>query len=284
MFSLMFGTLTGCGEPEKTELTELEIIPIENEDETENSVAAEGEVLKIGVMDATSKELLNQAKTFMEEKGCALDTVEYEDSELMNRDLMDHNIQGHLFVHQPYLNSYNLGAENPLYSLGVLWYEVYGMYPGLKDDLTNLQQGDSIAVPQESSAQARALLFLQELGYITLKEGQGEWLNLDDVTENPRELVFTAVPEEELSAEGEPPADFIICGGYSAVLAGRDILKDALAVEKMDMDGVQLFGIQLVTDESQKDSPALKTLKEVFAGEELQPYLKYMLKGTVATR
>lgn len=279
--------LFGCGKKETTKdqvvpndtQNELIEVPIEAE---ENQQITKGTV-KVGYLGNPTEELLTEAKKIMLEDGWGLELVSYQDSLAMDQALIDKEIDGHLFAHAPYIESYNLVNQTQLMSAGVLWYEVYGIYGGLKQDLTSIKKGASVAIPDSGVNQARALLFLQELGYITVKEGLGPSTNLDDIVDNPNALVFHGIAEDKF-LEARSSYDYLVCGGNTAVLCGYDTVKEPLVIESAKMESVKLLGTHLVILPEGEKNKGLQALKNAFESDTMQVYLKYMMQNTIATR
>ena len=278
---LLLLSLTGCGQQEGTQaIAELEELPI-NDLSKDSPVT--GSTLTIGSLGTTNLELLNEARQIMEEEGILLEVKEYDDPNQLNQDVLDGKIAGHLFAHAPYIDSYNTVNEVDLTSVGVLWYEVFGIYGGLKDNLTSDMKGATIAIPHNAVEQARALLFLQELGYLTLAEGMGPAANISVITENEKELIIEAVSEEDFKTAGDR-YDYLVCGGYTASICGYDAVKAPLKTESISMPQVSMFGTHLVTTSDKTDSDDMKALQKAFKSDKMQAYLKYVMKGTVATK
>lgn len=281
VMSITFGLiLWGCSDREEKETAIImDEIPIEKEDLDKTIY----ETIKIGAIDKTSIELLNYAKDFLEDEGVKLELVEYQDAAAMNEDLTNKEIQAHLFAHLPYIESYNLKNDVDFISLDVLWYEVYGIYGGLKQDLTFTEMGARIAIPENETEQARALLLLDELGYLVVNKEHRETVSIEDILENPKQLSIHTVPEDEFKNVPQK-YDYLVCGGYTAAQCGYDTIKDPLGKELKDMLGVQLLGTHLVSLPENKNNKDIELLKKAFQSDDMESYLKYMLKGTVAVK
>lgn len=279
--------LSGCGaqgesiEVSASEEAEVELIEIPIEAE-ETQEITEGTV-KIGCMGNPSEELLIEAGKLMLEEGWGLEIVQYQDSLEMDKAVLDGELDGHVFAHAPYIESYNLVNQANLTSAGVLWYEVYGIYGGLKQDLTSLKRGATIAIPDSGVNQARALLFLQDLEYITVKEGMGPSTNLEDVLENPKELNLVGISNEEF-LEARNSYDYLLCGGNTALVCGYNTVKEPLKKETIKNDSVQLLGTHLVTNPSGVNGKGIRALQDAFQSEKMQAYLEYMMQNTIATK
>ena len=92
------------------------------------------------------------------------------------------------FQHLPYLEQYNEEKGSHLVSVGGIHHEPFGIYPGTKTSLDDVADGDSVAVPNDTTNEARALLLLQDNGLIKLKDGAGLTATVTDIEENPYNL------------------------------------------------------------------------------------------------
>lgn len=275
--------LTGCETAEnKTEILTVEAINAES-DSLASDTGENLKPLKIGALEPTSIELLQQAERLLKEEGYQLDIVEFENVSDMNEALISQKIDAHLFAHIPYIECYNGQNKDQLKSQGVLWYEVYSLYGGLKDDLTFLSNASTVAIPDKGIERARALLFLNDCGIIKVNEKNREFINTDDILENPKDIEFVEISNEEFETAKEK-YDYLLCGAFTAAQCGYDTVKDPLMSEKEEMQSVQILGTHLVTADPACNMEGIRALKKAFTDEYMQAYLKYMLKGTVATK
>ena len=82
---------------------------------------------------------------------------------------------------------------------GGIHYEPFGIYPGKKETLDDLEDGDTIAVPNDTTNEARALLLLQDTGVITLKDGAGLEATVKDIEENPKNIKIEELEAAQVS-------------------------------------------------------------------------------------
>lgn len=84
-------------------------------------------------------------------------------------------------------------------NVGGIHYEPFGIYPGKKETLDDLEDGDTIAVPNDTTNEARALLLLQDNGVITLKDGAGLEATVKDIEENPKNIKIEELEAAQVS-------------------------------------------------------------------------------------
>ena len=128
-------------------------------------------------------EILEQAKPLLEEKGYDLEVTVFDDYIMPNEVVESGEFDANYFQHIPYLESYNEEKGTHLVNAGGIHYEPFGIYPGTKDSLDDIAEGDTIAVPNDTTNEARALLLLQDNGIITLKDGAGLEATVNDIAE-----------------------------------------------------------------------------------------------------
>ena len=164
---LCLGLLAGCGEEPapSTETTPA------SDPATEPSASGELEQIVVGATSTPHAEVLEAVRGELEALGYDLQVEIFNDYVLPNTSLADGSLDANYFQHGPYLTQFNSERGTDLVNVASIHYEPMGIYPGSKATLDELADGDTIAIPNDGSNETRALLILQDLGYITLKEG-----------------------------------------------------------------------------------------------------------------
>lgn len=106
-------------------------------------------------------------------------------------------------------------------------YEPFGIYPGTKSDLSQLSDGDVIAVPNDTTNEARALLLLQDNGMITLADGAGLLATVKDIVKNPYNIKIQELEAAQVSRVKDEVA-FVVLNGNYALEAGFSVAHDAV--------------------------------------------------------
>ena len=183
------------------------------------------------------------------------------------------------FQHQPYLDDFNAQNGTTLVTVATVHFEPFGLYAGKTASLEELKEGAKVAVPNDTTNEARALLLLEAQGLIKLKEGAGINATKIDIVENPLNLEIV-----ELEAAQIPRAlqdvDIAAINGNYAVGAGLS-LKDALAVEAADSLAAQTYGNVVVVKEGNEESEKTKALVEVILSEEVKTFINDNYDGAV---
>ena len=129
-------------------------------------------------------------KPILAEQGWDLQITVFDDYVIPNNVVESGEFDANYFQHIPYLEQFNEEQGTHLVNAGGIHYEPFGIYPGTKNELSELTEGDVIAIPNDTTNEARALLLLQANGVITLKDGAGLTATINDIEENPYNVTF----------------------------------------------------------------------------------------------
>lgn len=248
--------------------------------ETEaNSNADENTVITVGANITPHSEILEVAKPILAEQGITLNIVQLEDSVTPNTGVIEGSLDANYFQHVPYLEQFNLENGSDLVSIGAVHYEPFGIYAGRVSDLADLQDGAVVAVPNNVTNEARALLLLAQEGLLVLDEDAGINATVEDIIENPLNIQFEELAPEQLVA-ALPDVDVAVINGNYAIEGGLHV-SQALAVEANDGLAAQTYGNIIATTPEHADDPALQALVEVLQGPEIAEYINNTYDGAV---
>ena len=244
------------------------------------SESVERTTIKVGANITPHSEILYQAKAILETEGIDLEVVEIEDSVTPNTGVTEGTLDANYFQHQPYLDDYNSQNGTDLVSIGAIHYEPFGIYSQKISSIDELEDGAQVAVPNNVTNEARALLLLQQEGVITLQEGVGIEATIADIVDNPKNITFIEVDPSQL-VNTLPDVSIAVINGNYALEGGLSVGKDAIAVEANDGIAAQTYGNIVVTNESNKDNAALLRLVEVLQSEEIKDFINNTYDGAV---
>ncbi|MCR5048001.1 MAG: metal ABC transporter substrate-binding protein [Saccharofermentans sp.] len=248
--------------------------------ETEaNSNADENTVITVGANITPHSEILEVAKPILAEQGITLNIVQLEDSVTPNTGVIEGSLDANYFQHVPYLEQFNLENGSDLVSIGAVHYEPFGIYAGRVSDLADLQDGAVVAVPNNVTNEARALLLLAQEGLLVRDEDAGINATVEDIIENPLNIQFEELAPEQLVAS-LPDVDVAVINGNYAIEGGLHV-SQALAVEANDGLAAQTYGNIIATTPEHADDPALQALVEVLQGPEIAEYINNTYDGAV---
>lgn len=242
--------------------------------------AEEDTTVTVAASATPHAEILEQAVPLMEEKGYTLEVTIFDDYIMPNEVVESGEFDANYFQHIPYLDSFNEERGTHLVNAGGIHYEPFGIYPGTKASLDEIAEGDTIAVPNDTTNEARALLLLQDNGIITLKEGVGLEATVNDITENPYNVEIVELAAEQVARVAQETA-FIVLNGNYALQAGYSVANDAIAYETSDSQAAQTYVNVIAVYEGNEELDSIKALVEVLKSDEIKDYINSTYDGAV---
>ena len=244
------------------------------------SSAASDKTITVAASSTPHAEILAVAKEVLAADGWTLEVVEYADYVVPNTVVDDGEMDANYFQHQPYLDTFNAENGTKLVSVAAIHYEPFGIYTGTKDSLDGLEEGDKVAVPNDGSNRARALLLLEAEGLITLKEGVGMEATVLDIVENPISLEIVEMEAAQIAGVRDSVALAVINGNY-ALLAGLNVSKDAIASEDAASVSAQTYANILVVKEGNETTEKTEALKAALFSDEVKAFINETYSGAV---
>ena len=239
-----------------------------------------GTTLKVAASPTPHAEILNVAKEILAEQGIDLEVVEFSDYVQPNLVTENGEVDANYFQHTPYLDSFNEENGTHLVSVGAVHYEPFGIYPGKSDDLANIADGATIAVPNDTTNEARALQLLAAQGLITVRDGAGLTATVNDITDNPHNLQIKEIEAAQLPRTVQD-VDFAVINGNYAMEAGFSVGNDALAIEDASSEAAQTYANVLVVKEGNESDPAIQALYAALTSDKVKDYINSTYDGAV---
>ncbi len=249
----------------------------------EGSADAGGEneatVLTVGASPAPHAEILEAVKPILAEKNIDLQIKEFNDYILPNTATESGEIDANYFQHGPYLEDFNNENGTHLVSVAAIHYEPFGLYAGKTATLDELADGATIAVPNDGTNEARALMLLEAQGLITLKEDAGFTATKLDIVENPKNIEIQEMEAAQI-ARALADVDMAVINGNYAIEAGLKV-SDAVAVEDKDSEAAKTYANVLVVKEGNENNEAVKALAEALQSDEIKEFMETTYEGAV---
>lgn len=257
----------GCGSTKKAD--------------TSNSNSSDTKAVKvvIGASPSPHVEILEAAKSELAKKGIDLEIKTYNDYVQPNIAVDQGQIDANYFQHKPYLDDFNKENGTKVVSVGKIHYEPFGIYAGKSKDLSKISDGAKIAVPNDTTNEARALLLLQDNGVIKLKSGAGLKATKKDITENPKNVEIMEVEAAQIPRSIDS-VDFACMNGNYAIQAGFKP-SDAIAQEKSNSEAAETYGNIIAVSEKNKDAKWAKTLVKVLKSDKIKKFITDKYDGGV---
>ncbi len=235
--------------------------------------------IRVGASPTPHAEILQVAGEQLAKEGYVLRIVEYSDYVQPNMALEAKDLDANFFQHKPYLDDFNKEKGTRIHSMATVHYEPFGIYAGRTKDLAELKDGAVVAVPNDTTNEARALLLLQTQGLIKLKEGAGLTATRRDITENPKNLRIEELEAAQL-VRSLPDVDIAIINGNYAILGGLKV-KDALAVEPSDSVAAATYANIVAVRAGDEQRPALQALVKALKSEKVKAFMLKKYEGAV---
>ena len=241
--------------------------------------AAEG-TIKIAASPTPHAEILEAAKSILADEGWDLEVTEFEDYVQPNLVVESGDFDANYFQHVPYLESFNEEKGTHLVDAGDIHYEPFGIYPGTKKSLDELEDGDTIAVPNDTTNEARALLLLQDNGVLTLKEGAGLTATVNDIESTTKDIKIQELEAAQVPRVLNEVAFAVINGNY-AVEAGLSVADDAIAYEASDSEAAKTYVNIIAVKEGNENNEGIVALVNALKSDEIKDFINETYNGAV---
>ncbi len=243
------------------------------------SKETEDKVIKVGAVPTPHGEILKSVEENLKEQGYTLQVVEYNDYVLPNKALEDGELDANYFQHQPYLDDFNEQNGTHIVSVGSVHFEPFGIYAGKTASLADLKDGATVAVPNDTTNEARALLLLEAQGLITLKEDAGISATVVDIVENPYNLDIKELEAAQI-ARAITDVDIACINGNYAIEAGYSV-SQALAVESADSLAAKTYANVVAVKSGNENSEKTQALLKALLSDEVRTYITENYAGAV---
>lgn len=263
--AVIIGAFAGCGA---------------KKDSSSDTKKEETKKIVIGASPSPHADILKVAKKELKKEGYELEIKEYSDYVQPNTALESGDLDANYFQHKPYLDDFNKKKKTHLVSAGMIHYEPFGIFPGKTKTLKDLKKGATVAVPNDTTNEARALLLLQDQGLIKLKDGAGLTATKKDIVENKKDLAIKEIEAAQIPRSLKD-VDIAVVNGNYALQAGLKVNKDALATEDADSVGAKTYGNIVAVKKGNEKLAATKALIKVLKSDTVKKYINDKYDGAV---
>lgn len=236
--------------------------------------------IKVGASTTPHAEILKAVAEDLKAEGYDLQITEFDDYVMPNQALSDGDLDANYFQHEPYLNDYNAENGTDLKAAAYIHYEPFGIYPGQKKTLEELEEGDTIAVPDDTTNEARAFLLLESRGLLKIREGAGLQATTKDIVENPKNLKFQEL-EAAMVSRALPDVAFGVINGNNALMAKLNVSKDAVASEDKDSLGAETFANIVAVRAGDEERPEIQALIKALQSDTARKFIEDTYEGAV---
>ena len=249
-------------------------------DETASDAVESKGTITVAASPTPHAEILAQAKPILAAEGWTLEVKEFQDYVQPNNVVESGEFDANYFQHIPYLENFNEEQGTHLVNAGGIHYEPFGIYPGTKSSLDDIAEGDTIAVPNDTTNEARALLLLQDNGILKLKDGAGLTATVLDIEENPYNVEILELEAAQVPRVKDEVAYVVLNGNY-ALDAGFSVAKDSLAYEKSDSDAAKTYVNVIAVKEGNENSEKIQARVSALKSDAIRQYINDTYDGAV---
>ncbi|MDX3228556.1 MetQ/NlpA family ABC transporter substrate-binding protein [Streptomyces sp. ME19-01-6] len=223
-------------------------------------------------------EILNYVKDHLAEKaGLKLEVKEFTDYNTPNTATEDGSVDANYFQNQPFLDDFNKKKGTHIVPVVTVHLEPLGLYSHKVKKADDLKSGATVAIPNDTVNEARALKLLDANGVIKLKSGAGNEATPKDVADNPKGLKFKELEAAQLPRSLDDVDAAVINGNY-AIEADLKPAKDALVLESPKNNP---YGNFLAVKKGNEDDPRVKKLAKLLTSPEVKKFIKDKYDGSV---
>ena len=233
----------------------------------------EAVTIKIGATPAPHAEILEVVKPILAEQNINLEITVFNDYVTPNTAVEDGSLDANYFQHITYMNGFNESDGTHLVSVGNVHYEPLGLYAGKASTVADLTDGAQIAVPNDTTNEARALLLLQENGIITLKDGAGITATKNDIVENPYNVEIVETEAAQIPNILQD-VDYAVINSNYAINAGLNPVAEGSA---------SAYANILAVKEGNESSPKVLALIAALESQQVVDYINEKYDGSVVS-
>ncbi|MGP6140431.1 MULTISPECIES: MetQ/NlpA family ABC transporter substrate-binding protein [unclassified Jeotgalibaca] len=253
-----------------------------SEDATQESTAGTTEEpveVSVGVVSEVEVEVWEDVKERLVDQGIELTIEQFGDYVQPNLAAQSGDVDINAFQHVAFLESFNADNDGNLVQIGYTYISPLGLYSDKVEDYADLADGAEIAIPNDVTNGGRALLLLQAIDLIKLDEAAGTEPTVDDITENPKNLVITELDASQ-TARSLPDVDAAVINTNFATDSGLVPSEDALFLDTDNIAEVnEIYKNVIATREEDADNEAYLKVVAEYQSEETAAKLEEVTQG-----
>jgi D-methionine transport system substrate-binding protein len=246
----------------------------ESKENKEVKVEAKQTIIKIGATPVPHVEILEAVKPLLKAKGYDLQIVEFTDYVTPNIAVNEGELDANFFQHLPYLEEFNKNKNTDLVKTVNVHLEPMGVYSKKIKSLSELKDGDTIAVPNDPTNESRALDILVKEGLLTFKDVN--FKTIVDIIDNPKNLKIKELDAPQLPRVLDEVTAAVINTNY-ALPANLNPLKDAIVLESKDSPYANI----IVVKKGNENKDSIKALNEVINSNEIKTFINEKYQGSI---
>lgn len=240
------------------------------------SSKSDSKTITVGATTSPHAIILKHIQPEFEKAGYKLKIKEFSDYPNIDPSTSDGSLDANYFQHQPYLTSYNKdkgykkGDDGYLVSAGAIHFEPLGLYSDKYKAVSDIKDGSTIAIPNDASNEARALLLLADNGVLTLKKGAGVNATKKDVETYNKKINLVEVDAAQVASKLQD-VDFGIINGNYALDA--KVTDKVITTEDANSTAAKTYANVIAVKESNKNNKAVKKLVQILKSDKTKKWI-----------
>ncbi|MEU9333504.1 MetQ/NlpA family ABC transporter substrate-binding protein [Streptomyces sp. NPDC048290] len=244
----------------------------------DSGTADDGGTLVVGATAVPAGEVLTHIKDHLAaDAGLSLEIREFTDYVVPNTALQEGSLDANLYQNKPYLDDFNQAKGTDLVPVADAYLPPMGVYSKQVEDVGALPDGATVAVPNDTTNEGRALRLLAAEGVITLKDGAGTDASPADITANPKNLTIKELEPAQLPRSLDD-VDAAVINNNFAQDAGLSPAKDAILLESAKDNP---YANILAVKRGDEDDPRVAKLVKLLASAEVKKFIEDTYQGSV---
>jgi D-methionine transport system substrate-binding protein len=235
--------------------------------------------LKVGVSAGPYGDILREAARLSEKEGLKAEIIEFSDWNQPNAALQAGDIDLNNFQHRFYLANQSKARGYKLSALDESILVPAGVFSKKYTKASDIPDGAKIAIPNDPTNAARALLLFQTAGLLKLKTDTGLSASILDVTENPKKLQIVEIDAAQLPRSLDDVAAAFVSSNY-AYLAGLDLNK-ALAAETSVVEAKPYYTLVFAARDDRKDDSQIKKFISIYRSQPVKDFIRTKFNGSI---
>lgn len=267
--------LTGCSNTNDSSSESTQ----SSQNSSANSSVSEPVTVKLGIMGGGDEDIWQPAKEALADEGINLENVFFTDYAQPNAALVSGDIDLNAFQHYQYLNNEIATFGYDITAIGDTYISATNVYSDKIEDLSELKDGDKIAVANDAVNLGRALNVLQAAGVIKVDSSKGLLPEVADITENPKNIEIVEVDASQTPSLLPDVAAAVINGDF-AVDAGLSPVDDAIFFDDPSYYTSNDYVNVIAARTSDKDNAIYKKVVEAYQTAATENVYNTTFQGT----
>ncbi|MFD1705205.1 MetQ/NlpA family ABC transporter substrate-binding protein [Siminovitchia sediminis] len=232
--------------------------------------------LTVGTTAGVQEQLVEKVQELAAEQDLEIEIKTFTDYPIVNEALAQGELDINVFQHEPYLNEFKEDRNLDLIKVANTVNFPMGVYSNKIDDISKLEKGAKIGLPNDPTNGGRALLLFEQAGLIKLKEDAGVTAGLNDIEENKNDYEFVELEAAQIPRQLDELDAAAINSNY-AMEAGYIPAEDSIFIEPKDSPWVNIVAART----ENKDDEAIKQFVDLYQSEEMEKFIEEELQGSV---